>query len=349
MAGMADGLPASMPAAVIQGDRTVAVERRPLPEVGPTDVLLEVSHCGICGSDIHMVLEGWGRKGSIGGHEWSGRVVAVGEAVQGWSVGDLAVGGADPGCGRCDYCVAGKPVLCTGRTAPGTGSSQGAFAGYVRAGATSLLAVPGGMDPRVAALTEPLAVAMHGLTNGGVQPGQRVLVTGAGPIGLLTIAALRARGVGDVVVSEPSEGRRELAVAVGATGAVAPDELTIPDFPMTVPDPAYDVVLECSGHDVAMEAGLAQLRPAGTLVLVGAGIERPRWDPNRILLNELHVTGAYCYDDHGCDRALELLATGDLPTDALVEPDDVPLGDVQSALERLHHGELAGKVMVTPR
>ena len=337
-----------MEAAVIQGDRTVAVEGRPLPEVGPEDVLLEVSHCGICGSDIHMVLEGWGRKGSIGGHEWSGRVVAVGDGVVNWSVGDLAVGGADPGCGRCAYCAAGKPVLCTGRTAPGTGASQGAFAGYVRAGATSLLALPDGMDLRVGALTEPLAVAMHGVTNSGAQPGQRVLVTGAGPIGLLSIAALRARGVDEVVVSEPSDGRRELAVAVGATGAVAPEDLTVPDFPMTVPDDAYDVVLECSGHDVAMETALAQLRPAGTLVLVGAGIKRPRWDPNRILLNELHVTGAYCYDDHGCEAALDLLATGTLPTDLLIESDDVSLPGMQAAMERLAAGELPGKVMVAP-
>ena len=110
-----------------------------------------------------------------------------------------------------------------------------------------------------------------------------------------------------MVVSEPREGRRELAAAVGATGAVAPDELIIADFPMTVPDDAYDVVLECSGHDVAMEAGLAQLRAAGTLVLVGAGVKRPRWDPNRILLNELHVTGAFRYDDGGCEAASTFL------------------------------------------
>src|SRR5438067_13289254 len=85
--------PRTMPAAVYQGDRTITVERRPVPEPGPGEVLLEVSHCGVCGSDLHMVMEGWGQPGSTGGHEYSGTIVALGDGVTGWQVGDRVVGG----------------------------------------------------------------------------------------------------------------------------------------------------------------------------------------------------------------------------------------------------------------
>jgi 2-desacetyl-2-hydroxyethyl bacteriochlorophyllide A dehydrogenase len=344
-------LPSTMPAAVYQGDRTIAVEQRPLPAPGPTDVLLEVSHCGICGSDLHLIVEGWGQQGAISGHEWSGRVVAVGDDVDSWQVGDLAIGGPDPKCGECEYCRAGRSVLCNGRTPPGVGSTdhQGAFAGYKVANQRSILRVPDGMELRVAALTEPLAVALHGITRSGAKAGDRVLVTGAGPIGLLTVAALKAMGVDDIVVSEPGESRRALAAAVGAAATVTPEALTIPDFPMTIVDEPFDVALDCSGHPGAIEAALAQLRPAGSMCLVGAGVKSPRWSPTRILLNELVITGAYCYDDDGFDKAIELLASGRLPTDLLIESQDVPLDDIEDAMRRLLSGELAAKVMIVPQ
>ena len=210
--------------------------------------------------------------------------------------------------------------------------------------------MPAGLGPRAAALAEPLAVALHGIHQGGAQPGQRVLVLGAGPIGALSIAALRALGVDDVTCAEPSEGRQALAVAVGATRVLHPDDLVVPSIaePGLVVDGAVDVVLECSGKARAMEAGLAQLVRGGTLVLVGAGIEPPRFDPNRILLNELVITGAYTYDHDGFERALDLLASGALPVDALLEPDDVPLAGVLDAMRDLADGRLAGKVLVKP-
>jgi threonine dehydrogenase-like Zn-dependent dehydrogenase len=171
-----------MRAAVYRGPRDVVVEERPVPELGPHDVLLEVSHCGVCGSDLHMFVDGWGAPNSIGGHEYSGRVVAVGEAVTAWSSGDEVVGGPAQRCGECEYCRAGRPQLCTGRANPGVGDFQGAFAEFVRVHEAELMRVPSGLSMRAAALAEPLAVALHGLTRGGVRVGQRVLVTGGGPI-----------------------------------------------------------------------------------------------------------------------------------------------------------------------
>jgi (R,R)-butanediol dehydrogenase/meso-butanediol dehydrogenase/diacetyl reductase len=308
-----------------------------------------VSHCGICGSDLHFVLEGWGRPGSIEGHEWSGRVVAVGADVTRWAVGDELVGGPSPRCGECEYCRAGRPALCIARNSPGVSVHRdGAFAQYVRAHEDGLLRVPDGVGLREAALAEPLAVALHGLTRGGVQAGQRVLVTGAGPIGALSVAAARARGVADIVVSEPHPKRRALAERLGAT-TVEPEELTAPGFPGDVVDDPFDVVLECSGNRAAMEAGLGQLKRGGTLVLVGAGMHAPRFDPNRILLNELVITGAFVYDQGGFARALELLASGKLPNDLLVEQEDFPLNRLLDTALGLHEGTVAAKAMIVPR
>ena len=196
-------LPQSMRAAVYRKPRVLEIEDTPVPEPGAGEVLIEVSHCGICGTDLHMVLEGMGLPDTIGGHEYSGRIVATGSAVEGWAIGDEVVGTGHRGCGSCEGCGAGRPSLCSGRTVLGGGGS-GAFAGYKKLAVEQLVRVPAGLSLREAALAEPLAVALHALTVGRAAAGQRALVTGAGPLGLLVIAALRAQGIDDVTVSEPS-------------------------------------------------------------------------------------------------------------------------------------------------
>jgi (R,R)-butanediol dehydrogenase/meso-butanediol dehydrogenase/diacetyl reductase len=302
----------------------------------------------VCGSDIHHVLEGWGGRDTIGGHEFSGRVVAVGDAVTTWAVGDDVIGGPSVRCGECEFCRAGRPSLCSGRKPVGeSGEFQGAFADYVRVRDAELLRVPAGLSLRHAALTEPLAVALHGITRSGVRAGQRALVTGGGPIGSLTVAGLVARGVTDVVVSEPSAVRRALCEKLGAR-TVEPEELVPPPSPNYLVDEPFDVALECSGNARAMESALGQLKRTGTLVLVGAGIKPPRLDPNRILLNELVVTGAFCYDGDGFEAALALLSLPDFPRDVLVEPDDIGLEGLRDAIERLGAGEIPAKVLVAP-
>lgn len=343
-------VPERMLAAVLQGAGRLEVEDVPVPPVGADEVLVAVDLCGICGTDLHTVLEGWGRRGSWQGHEWTGRIAAVGSAVTRWQVGDRVLGGPPARCGSCPMCRAGRPALCAGRDTPGTSPEQGAFAAFKVARADEVLALPDGLDPRAAALAEPLAVALHAVHQGRVEPGQRVLVLGAGPIGALAIAVLRATGVEDVTCAEPSPGRQALAERVGATAVVHPDELVVPTIaePGLVVEGAVAAVLECSGKASAMEAGLAQLERGGTLVLVGAGIEPVRFDPNRILLNELVVTGAFTYDADGFEQALDLLASGRVPVDALLEPGDVPLSGVLDAMRDLAAGRRAGKVLVRP-
>jgi (R,R)-butanediol dehydrogenase/meso-butanediol dehydrogenase/diacetyl reductase len=339
-----------MPAAVYQRPGVVEVEQRPVPRPGPGQVLVEVDHCGICGSDIHLLLEGWaGKPGLVAGHEWTGTIVALGDGVDTWTVGEPVVGGPSPRCGRCRRCLEGKPSQCDHQGSI-VDDHDGAFARYVLVASGSLLRLPPGLGTREAALAEPLAVALHAITRSGVAVGDTVMVIGAGPIGALAIAALVARGIGPIIVVEPGERRRRLARDLGATEVLDPTELeTFPAWePERTAGRAVHVVLECSGKKSAIEAGFQQLRRGGTLVLVGAGMEQPTFDPNRFVLNELSVVGSFVYDLGGFDAALELLATDGFPTDRLIEAETVPLDGIAEALAGLARGELAGKVMVVP-
>ena len=346
-----DQLPEVMPAAVYQSPGVVTVEDRPVTRPGPGQVLVRVHHCGICGSDIHQLRDGWGFKpGAVAGHEWAGTVADVGADVTTWSVGERVVGGPSAKCGRCRRCAEGKPSQCENRSTLITDNSDGAFAEFILVRAGGILRLPDGLSARHAALAEPLAVALHGITRSGIAPGDTAMVIGAGPIGALTVAALRVMGIDQITVVEPSEGRQALARQLGATDVIDPSELE--RFPSWEPEKqsgrGAHVVLECSGRKEAIEAGFDQLRRGGILVMVGAGIAHPTFDPNRMILNELTVTGSFVYDLGGFERALELLSADSFPSELLIDPDDVPLNGVADALEALATGRIAGKVMVVP-
>lgn len=336
-----------MPAAVYLGDGEVAVREIDVPHPGDDEVLVEVSHCGICGSDLHLVLEQYARPGSVLGHEWAGTVKAVAQGIDGWEAGARVVANPQPGCGECRACRLGRPSVCLLREPADFLSFRGAFCRYVTVPVDRLLRIPDELPTRAAALAEPTAIAIHTVNLSGVAPGERVLVTGAGPVGLLVTAVLRTRGVDDITVSEPAAARRERALAVGASTVFTPDELPRPSMGQTVPEP-FAIVFECSGHASAAEAALDQLDYAGTLVFVGTGHKQPRVNHNRMIVLELTIIGAYNYDADGFASALELLASGKLPLDLLIEPDDVLLDGVLLAMQQLAAGELPAKVMVRP-
>jgi (R,R)-butanediol dehydrogenase / meso-butanediol dehydrogenase / diacetyl reductase len=341
-------LPALMPAAVYLGSGVVEVQEIPVPELAEHGALVEVSHCGICGTDLHFVLEGMGRKGSVFGHEWAGTVVALGSSAPATVAIGAAVVAADrPGCGECRACRSGRPSVCSKRAAPNYFGGTGAFTRYMHVDAQRLLPLPAGLSLRAAALTEPVAIAMHAHSLSGVRPGDRVLVTGAGPVGLLMTAVLKAAGVDDVTVSEPAPARRERAAALGAI-AVTPDSLPAAPMGRPVAEP-FTFAFECSGRAAAVEAALDQPDRAGTFVFLGTGAEAPRVNHNRVIIMELTLIGSYNYDDRGFEAALDLLASGRLPVDLLIEPDDVTLDAVGSTMQRLGAGELAGKVLVVPQ
>ena len=339
-----------MPVAVYRSPGVVEVEERPVPTPGPDQVLVEVDHCGICGSDIHLLFDGWGPPGLVAGHEFSGRIAAVGNGVKGWAPGDPIVAGTSPRCGHCRRCLEGKPSQCENREGSIMEGSDGAFARYTLVGAASLLERPEGMDSRAAALAEPLAVALHGITRSGVSAGDSVMIFGAGPIGALSLAVLAGRGIGPITVIEPSARRRQLAADLGADEVLAPGDLDEPPKhePERIAERAVHVVLECSGRSAAMEAGFAQLRRGGTMALVGAGRDAPTFQQSRFILNELNICGSFIYDLGGFEDSLKLLSETDFPTELLLEPDDVSLEGISGALAGLAAGDLAGKVLVSP-
>lgn len=341
-------IPDAMLAAIYKGDRNIVVEEMPVPPVGPDQVLLQVSHCGVCGTDVHTLYDNWGSAGSVAGHEYSGVVMATGSQVDDWRPGDRVVGGPRRGCGRCRHCGNGRSNLCADRPRAGLDPFVGAFAAFKVVDAACLYRIPDRLNLRTAALTEPLAVVLHGIGKGSPAPGDRVLVTGAGPIGLLHVAVLRDRGVSDIVVSAPAPRRKDAARHVGASAVIDPDDLVQPLWPMEVVAEPFRVAFECSGNREAMENALANLDAGGTLVLSGTGMRRPRFDPNRIILNELEVTGTMEYTPEDYAAALDLLASGRLPTDELIEPEDQPLRRLQWVLAQLSRGEITGKVMMVP-
>ncbi len=335
-----------MAAAVYVGDGRLAVKDVPVPEPGPGELLVEIAACGVCGSDLHLVLEKYARPGAVLGHEWSGLVVAGG--LSHMDLGARVVFEPTPGCGRCRPCRRGRPSVCLRRPVSDMRDMRGAFAGYVTVPSTNVLRLPDSLDMRSAALTEPTAIVLHAVELAEVATGDRVLVTGAGPVGLIIIAVLRSFGVTDISVSEPVALRRNRALAVGAAAAIPPDQLVDPGMGRAVERP-YAVAFECSGRAAAAEQALGQLDFAGTLVFVGTGSDPTRVNHNRMIIMELEAMGAYNYSAAGFGPAIELLDSGVLPVDLLIENDDVPLSGIMDAMERLSRGEFAAKVLVSPQ
>ncbi len=336
-----------MTAAVYVGDGRVEVGEVPVPDPQAGELLVEVSECGICGSDLHLVLERYARPGAILGHEWSGVVARADTAGGDWTVGDRVVFTPTPGCGVCRPCRRGRPSVCLGRQHGDMREMRGAFAQYLTVQSANTLRIPGTLDSRAAALAEPTAIALHAVDLAAVGPDDRVLITGAGPVGLLVIAVLLARGVRDITVSEPVERRRQRALDVGASQAVVPESLVNPAVGATVSD-AFPVAFECSGRADAAERALGQLDYAGTLVFVGTGSTPVQVNHNRMIVLELEALGTFNYGSDGFGPALDLLSGASLPVDLLVEEDDVGLADVMETMVRLSRGEITAKVLVNP-
>ncbi len=338
-----------MPAVVYLGDGAIEVRRVEVPELGPDQVRIAVSHCGICGTDLHLVLENMGRPGSGLGHEWAGTIAAVGANVSGWKPGDRVVAGPGPGCGECRACRKGRPSVCLNRPQmqDSGGGHRGAFAEYTTVSAERLLRIPDSLSTRAAALTEPTAVAMHAVTLSGVTPDDRVLVTGAGPVGMLVTAVLKAKGVDDITVSEPAAARRERALAVGAA------RRDLARRPSTGESGSSRRRAVLGRVRVLGSRRGCRGRARSTRLRRHARVRRhehdvPAVNHNRVIILESTIIGAYNYDTEGFAPALELLASGKMPLDELIEPVDVLLDGLFDVMQRCAKGEMPGKVMIRP-
>jgi L-iditol 2-dehydrogenase len=309
--------PASMRAAVLRGIGDVVVEERPVPRAGPGEVVVRVASVGVCGSDTHYFEHG--RIGRfvvdsplVLGHEASGEVAALGAGVTSPSVGQRV--SVEPGVPdlTCAQCLAGRYNLCQDMRFFATPPIDGAFAEYVVVHAAFAHPVPDTVSDDAAALLEPLSVGIWACRKGGVTAGSRVLITGAGPIGLVSVQAALAFGATEVVVSDVNPVRLALALDLGATAVVDARTARIADLPRRP-----EVLLECSGHPAATSDAIRALEPAGRAVLVGMGGDELLLPLSVVQEHEIEVTGTFRYAGTW-PTAIALVAAGRVDLDRLV-------------------------------
>jgi threonine 3-dehydrogenase len=269
----------------------------PRPTIGINDVLIRVHRTGICGTDLH--IEAWDPWAAsaihpplVVGHEFAGEIVEVGSNVTDFHPGDLVSGEGHVVCGRCRHCLAGRRHLCAKAIGLGVGR-DGAFAEYVALPMTNIWHHWPGVDPEVAGIFDPFGNAVHTALAFPVL-GEDVLISGAGPIGLMATAVVRHAGARFVVVSEPNPFRRDLAVRMGATVAVDPTERSLSDVGADLGMvEGYDVALEMSGNAAALRAAIGAMAHGGGVAILGIPTADIALDVNEIVFKMLTLQGIY--------------------------------------------------------
>lgn len=315
---------------VASGRFEIREQQRPVPEAD--DVLVRVRVCGICGSDLHFFVGGFPPPRVCPGHEITGEIVDAGpDAVE--RIGErVAVEPLVP-CGACPYCRAGDYQLCPGFQILGN-TLDGGFAEYVRVPARAAFILPASIDFEVGSLTEPLSVAVHALRLARLDPGDRVLVLGGGTIGLMSVAAARAAGAGDVWTTARHPHQAEAARRLGADevflGPAGEEELR--ERSRRAP---IDAVIETVGGEADTLGEAVQLVRRGGVVMVLGIFTRPvSIDATTLVIKEARVIGAMTYGRSGTradfDRALQILARTPEPFRALITH--------RVALDEIEHG-----------
>lgn len=288
-------IPATMRASVLVSRNTIELQERPVPQPAPGEVLIRVRSVGVCGSDVHYFREG--RIGSMVvespmtlGHEVSGVIAAVGDAVADSRIGQRVAVDPQRPCRQCRFCKTGNLNLCRSLEFYATPPVDGAFADYVTAPADFVYPLPDTLSDHAGALLEPFSVGLWACGKASIEPGGTVLISGAGPIGAMAAQSARAYGATEVIVTDLVESRRARILDFGATTALDPRGQ---DYEPSALD--VDAFIECSGAEAALLDGLQALRPAGTAVMVGLGPEHMTLPVQEIMTKELLVTGIFRY------------------------------------------------------
>ena len=309
-----------MRAAVLNRPGDIEVVQRPDPVPAADEVLVRVHAVGVCGSDTHYFDHG--RIGRfvveaplVLGHETSGVIEAVGADVDPARVGQRV--SLEPGvpCRACEQCLAGRYNLCPHMVFHATPPVDGSLAELVAIHHAFAHQVPDTVSDEAAALLEPLSVGVWACRKGAVGPGSRVLVTGAGPIGLVCVQVALASGASEVVVADVNADRLAVARELGATRTVTSGSEGLDDAYAAGAPP--EVLLECSGHPGATVEGIRSLAPAGRAVLVGMGGDEITLPLSTIQERELVVTGTFRYAGTW-PTAIALAASGQVDLERLV-------------------------------
>jgi len=335
-----------MQVSVLRAVHDLVLEERPVPQPGPREVLVQVKSVGVCGSDVHYYEHGRigehvVREPLVLGHEPAGEIAAVGDAVTRVAVGQRV--SIEPGmpCLSCDQCLSGRYNLCPRMRFLATPPIDGAFCEYLAVHETFAHPVPDTLSDDAAALLEPLSVGVWACRKGRVKPGSRVLVNGAGPIGLLAAQTALAFGASQVVIADVSANRLDLAGRLGVT-----DVLDLASGSLTDSGVEPDVLLECSGHPAATVSALRTIAPAGRAVLVGMGADELPLPLPYLQNREIELVGVFRYANTW-PTAVELAASGRVALDPLVTG-HYPLSGVGGALTAGATDPSTVKVVVTP-
>lgn len=338
---MTQGAPRRMRVAVCTGPRQIEIRERPPPEVNAGKVLVRVTLCALCGSDLHVWRgSGYRQYPYSPGHEFGGVIEEAGKASGGLAPGQRVVVDPNLGCGDCEFCERGRPNLCP-RLKTRPVKSNGGLADYVALDHRMVHPLPDELPDELSHYVEPLSCALHMVHTADPDPGARVLVFGAGSTGKLVGAALSLSGIQPVFVELSDRRRREVTRLFGAE-ALSPQELDASGFAGEV-----EAAIECTGSAAAVAQAIRSLRKGGRLVVAGLFGESDRGDIplDEITTKELEIVGAWL-NPGTFVKALEMaVQLRDLLSD--IDTEVFPLDEVAKAFERAALPE-APKVLVRP-
>lgn len=331
-----------MKAIVLYGKEDVRFDDFPMAKVGPLDVKIAVSYCGICGSDIHKYA---GKKNTHPihypvplGHEISGHVVETGEKVTGIKVGDCVTADPNWSCGRCSFCKRGLTQFCENARGVVKGMAE-----YVVSPVENVYLLPNGIDMRLAALAEPVSCCLHGMDLLDIRQGERVALIGFGAIGGIMLQLIRASGASEIIVIETNGARRDAALRMGATDFILANEES--KINKLIEGAAIEKVMECVGNRAAQQTALNIAGKGATVVFFGVNDEADvlPFSPYQAFLKELTVKTSFV-NPHTMARAIKVLASG------LVNADDIISREVEMSyvpeLLRSNEHDSAGKILV---
>jgi len=333
-----------MKAAVFQGlGQKLCIEVVPDPEPGAGEVVVKVGRCGICGSDLHMTEDAmFGVPlGAVLGHEFAGEIAAVGKGVTGLKVGDRVSVPPVKGCGACPSCLAGEPAWCAQMALIGGGYGQ-----YALALERQIVRLPSSASLADGALVEPLAVALHGAAKAGITPGDKVVILGAGPIGLATAFWAKRLGAGQVVITDLNRFQEERAMVMGATAFVSGDEDHVVQADRVLGGKA-DIVFECVGVPGMIAQAVEHIRIKGTVLVQGLCTRPDSFIPFKALSKEARIQFAAFFKTQEYEASLDVLSSGAAEPRALVT-DTITLDALPDTFEALRRRTHQCKVLVAP-
>lgn len=340
-----------MRAMVFRGvGKPLSLETVPDPAPGEQEVVLKVARCGICGTDLHRTEQNviTMKEGAVLGHEFAGEVAAVGKGVTDLKVGDRVTALPYLGCNRCQYCLRGSPMFCAQTRNVGTSVHAGAYAEYVVTGAPFTMKLPQGLTLDDGALIEPLAVGLRGVMRADLKPGQKVLVLGAGPIGLATAYWARRAGAGKIAVQASSPRRKDMAYDMGADVFVLPEEGVPPaQSAIAALGGAPDVVFECVGAVGTIDQAIGTVRHHGVVVVLGVCSHHDKWLPVVGLVKEIDVRFSVVYDVNEYRACIDAMEAGDVTPRSMITQ-TVDLEHMADMFEALRNRTNQCKVLVAP-